>query len=110
MSRPNDPPPPPPLFFGGVGSAAGGVGVDTPGVGPEVTAAAHAVAPAVTGAVLVTRVGSSTTSALSERFWSSVTVSRNVTGSTAGATRLAVAVLAPEIAGGLVAGDTTSHD
>jgi len=109
VSRPNDPPPPPPLLRGGVGVAGGVEGVELPGVGPEVTAGAQATVPADAGAVLVARVGSIRTSAVSARPWSSVTVRRSVTVSTAGASSDAFDVLAPEIAGGLVVGETTVH-
>ena len=80
-----------------------------PGVGPEVTGVAQATVPADAGAALLARVGSRTMSALSERFWSSVTVRRSVTLPEAGAVSEALAVLAPEIAGGLVPGVTTVH-
>jgi hypothetical protein len=110
VSTPNDPPPPPPLRRGGVGFVAGGVGVAAAGVGPEVTALAQAAVPAETGAVLVARVGSSRMSAVSVRFWSSVTVSRSVMSPTDGASREAVAVLAPEMVGGFEVGATTTHE
>jgi hypothetical protein len=79
----------------------GGGGVDPPipGVGPEVTGVAQAAVPAVTGAGLLARVGSTSTSAVSTRFWSSVTVNRIVTDVNAGATTEALAVLAPLMAG-----------
>ena len=86
------------------------MGVVAPGVGPEVTGVAQAAVPAEAGALLLARVGSSAMSAVWERFWSSVTVSRSVTASSAGATRDAEAVLAPVIAGGLDAGDTTAQE
>lgn len=92
-----------------MGVAAGGAGVTVVGVGPEVTAVLQAAVPADAGALLVARAGSSRMSAVSVWFWSSVTVSRSVTLFAAGATRDAVAVLAPEIEGGFDPGAITTH-
>lgn len=105
------PPPPPPLLLppppleGGLGEP----GEDPPGVGPDVTAAAHAVVPAEAGAVLVAAAVPITTFALSVRFWSSVTVTRTVIEPEAGAMTVAVDVFAPTMGGGLFAGETTVH-
>ena len=113
VRRPSDPPPPPPpppLLEGGEGVEGGG-GADPPipGVGPEVTGVAQAAVPADAGAVLLARFGSTRISAESTRLWSSVTVKRSVNAVKAGAITEALAVLAPLMAGGLLAGDTTVH-
>jgi hypothetical protein len=80
-----------------------------PGVGPEVTGIAQGATPADAGAALLARDGSMRMSAESTRLWSSVTVNRSVTAVKAGAITEALAVLAPLMAGGLLAGDTTVH-
>jgi hypothetical protein len=107
-SDPPPPPPPPPLPppDGGVG----GLGWAAPGVGPDVTAAAQAAAPADAGAVDVALEGPMMTSALSIRLWLSVTVTRTVIEPEAGAMTVAVEVSAPTIAGGLVVGETTVQE
>lgn len=78
-----------------------------PGVGPEVTGAAHGVLPAFAGAWLVEPLGVTVTSALSLRPWLSVTVTRNLIAPKVGATTVAVLVSAPKMAGGLAVGSTT---
>jgi hypothetical protein len=76
------------------------------GVVPEVTGAAQAVVPALAGAEDVALAGLTTTSAESTRPWSSVTVTRTVRVPEVGATTVAVDVLAPVMAGGLVGAPT----
>lgn len=80
-----------------------------PGVAPEVTGAAQGLLPAFAGAWLVALAGVTVTSALSIRPWLSVTVTRSLTDPEVGATTVAVLVLAPRMAGGLVVGSTTVH-
>ena len=75
-------------------------------MGPEVTGVAQAVMPALAGARLVALFGVTVTSAKSVRPWSSVTVTRTVKEFVVGAMTVAVAVLAPTMAGGLVSGAT----
>ena len=84
-----------------------GVGVDEPGVGPEVTGVAHGVLPAVAGAAVLARSDSTWTSAVSVRVWLSVTVRRSVIDPELGAMTVAADVFAPTIAGGLMAGAVT---
>jgi len=79
------------------------------GVGPEVTGAAQAVAPAFAGAAEVALAELTTTSAASVRPWSSVTVTRTVNVPEAGAITVAVEVFAPVMAGGLAGGATYAH-
>ena len=76
------------------------------GVG-GVTPAGQGVVPAKAGAEELARSGSTCTSAVSDLPRSSVTVRRRVIEVNTGATSDAVAVFAPERAGGLFAGDTT---
>ena len=74
------------------------------------TGAAHGVLPAEAGAVLLARLGSTLTSAVSARLRLSVTVSRKVIDPELGATMVAVAVSSPTMAGGLVSGAMTVHE
>lgn len=80
-----------------------------PGVVPETTGVPHADVPAEAGASDVALVGVSTMLARSMRPTLSVTVTCTVTEPLVGAARLAVAVFAPEIAGGLVVGAVTTQ-
>ena len=80
-----------------------------PGVGPDVTGVAHGALPADGTAVVVTRVASTVTSAVSVRFWSSVTIRRSVMEPEVGTITVALAVFAPTTAGGFVAGRTTTQ-
>jgi hypothetical protein len=101
----------PPLLLELEGVGAGAAGVLLPvGVGPEFTAVAQGVEPAEAGAELVVRPGSTTTSAVSMRPWSSVTVNRRPIGVTMGAITEAFAVFAPLTAGGLASGELTVQE
>src|SRR6185503_6662729 len=105
IDPPPPPPPPPPFPLGsGAGGGTGGGGV---GAGGVVLPAAQGVVPAVAGAALLARSGSTLTSAVSMRPRSSVTVSRRVTEEKTGAVSDTDEVLAPVMAGGLFAGETT---
>jgi len=79
------------------------------GVVPDVTGAAQAVVPALADAEVVALAGRTMTSAESVRPWSSVTVTRTVSVPEAGAMTVAVDVVAPVIAGGLVGAATYAH-
>jgi hypothetical protein len=104
-------PPPPPLFGGvEVGGGVGGVGVGVPGVGPDVIGAAQGVLPAVAGAAVLARSDSTWMSAVSVRFWLSVTVRRSVIDPELGAMTVAAEVFAPTTAGGLIDGAMTIHE
>src|SRR5688572_26165261 len=97
------PPPPPPEGGEGEGEGEG----DGAGVGALPREGAHAVEPALAGAVDVAELEVRTASAVSIRPWSSVTVTLTVTEPATGATRLAIALVGFRITGGFVVGAIT---
>ena len=105
-----DPPPPPPRELPpGVGEGVGGVVVGAGGVVPEVMGGAQAVLPPDAGASVDTPLGMTITCAESVRPRSSVTVTSRMTSPEVGAWTVALAVVDPEMAGGLLTGDTTDQ-
>ena len=79
------------------------------GVTPDVTGGAQAALPPEAGASVDTSSGMTMTRAASARPRSSVTVTSRITRPETGASTVAMAVVAPEIAGGLLAGDTNDQ-